>query len=370
MTKIKKIDKSAIDFSKIAGDADQALNGEYAYIDDVHQSYWGDVEELNFEEFDNGAVLIREGDTAMGWTTIEAINAMKGNNSDKSEVEQLDDEISSLEEQYSSMSSDDYSRIFVSQMIAQKKYQRELMLEKEALQKKREEMEKNWDKSDYGQIQTGNELGKMKAEIDRLDEEITKSQKKVDGLAKNIEDFNSGLWSNGATSANEASNSNVSSVNNSTNGQKNKKELEAEKKELERQIKNQKIAISQCTNRIPPSELEKLKQKLAELEKRYSEVEEQLSQISDTVDNSNSSTATSASDTSSSNVSSVNNSTNGQKNKKELEAEKKELERQIKNQKIAISQCTNRIPPSELEKLKQKLAELEKRHSEVEEQLS
>lgn len=59
MGKIKPFDKSGIPFDKISTTASGAKNGEYVNVDSVHQQYCGDTEELTFEEFDDGSVLIR-----------------------------------------------------------------------------------------------------------------------------------------------------------------------------------------------------------------------------------------------------------------------------------------------------------------------
>lgn len=79
----KKLNHDDLDYSKIARTSEGAKNGNYV---NVVEEYFGDDGDLSYEVKDDGSVLIYEGDTAMGWTTEEAINTI----STPSEITEMD----------------------------------------------------------------------------------------------------------------------------------------------------------------------------------------------------------------------------------------------------------------------------------------
>lgn len=69
------IDPSQIDWSCIASNANDALNGNFFDSDKVDTQYWGNNGTLTIKILDNGAILILENGVPMGWTTINGIDS-------------------------------------------------------------------------------------------------------------------------------------------------------------------------------------------------------------------------------------------------------------------------------------------------------
>ena len=65
------IDKLKINWDEIYTNKSDAQNSTNNIT--ANQEYWGDEEGLSAEIQDDGTVLIYEGDTPMGWTTLEAL---------------------------------------------------------------------------------------------------------------------------------------------------------------------------------------------------------------------------------------------------------------------------------------------------------
>lgn len=70
-----EIDKSDIDFSQIATNANDASNGNFLAEDKIKKDYWGDTTDgkLEYQIRDDGTVLITEDGVPMGYTTQEAL---------------------------------------------------------------------------------------------------------------------------------------------------------------------------------------------------------------------------------------------------------------------------------------------------------
>ena len=81
------IDKLNINWDEIYTNKSDAKNN----INNVeaNQNYWGDEEGLTAEIYDDGTVLIYEGDKAMGWTTLEALGLDENGNELKMDFSNL-----------------------------------------------------------------------------------------------------------------------------------------------------------------------------------------------------------------------------------------------------------------------------------------
>lgn len=87
------IDKLNINWDEIYTNKSDAKNNVNSIT--ANQDYWGDEEGLSAEIYDDGTVLIYEGGTPMGWTTLEALG--------------LDENGNQLTVQYSDLTKDDIS---------------------------------------------------------------------------------------------------------------------------------------------------------------------------------------------------------------------------------------------------------------------
>ena len=72
------IDKLNINWDEIYTNKSDARNNVNSIT--ANQDYWGDNEGLSAEIYDDGTVLIYEGDTPMGWTTLEALGLDENGN--------------------------------------------------------------------------------------------------------------------------------------------------------------------------------------------------------------------------------------------------------------------------------------------------
>lgn len=72
------IDKLNINWDEIYTNKSDAQNNVNSIT--ANQDYWGDNEGLSAEIYDDGTVLIYEGDTPMGWTTLEALGLDENGN--------------------------------------------------------------------------------------------------------------------------------------------------------------------------------------------------------------------------------------------------------------------------------------------------
>ena len=72
------IDKLNINWDEIYTNKSDAKNNVNSIT--ANQDYWGDNEGLSAEIYDDGTVLIYEGDTPMGWTTLEALGLDENGN--------------------------------------------------------------------------------------------------------------------------------------------------------------------------------------------------------------------------------------------------------------------------------------------------
>ena len=73
-----EIDKLNINWDEIYRNKSDAKNNTNNVT--ANQDYWGDQEGLSVEIHDDGTVLIYEGDTPMGWTTLEALGLDENGN--------------------------------------------------------------------------------------------------------------------------------------------------------------------------------------------------------------------------------------------------------------------------------------------------
>ena len=73
-----EIDKININWDEIYRNKSDAKNNTNNVT--ANQDYWGDQEGLSAEIHDDGTVLIYEGDTPMGWTTLEALGLDENGN--------------------------------------------------------------------------------------------------------------------------------------------------------------------------------------------------------------------------------------------------------------------------------------------------
>ena len=84
------IDKLKINWDEIYTNKSDAKNNINSV--EANQDYWGDEEGLSAEIYDDGTVLIYEGGTPMGWTTLEALGLDENGNELKIDFSDLSPE--------------------------------------------------------------------------------------------------------------------------------------------------------------------------------------------------------------------------------------------------------------------------------------